>query len=237
MKNIDTWKPSKYIYENRKLKATSKTQELGNSSYLVAQLVADKYSDLLPKYAHGKLLDLGCGKIPLYMAYKEYIEENICVDWENTLHKNNNLDICMDITKPLPFINNEFQTIICSDVLEHIYEPTKVLDEMVRVLDKDGYIILNTPFEYWMHEMPYDYCRFTEFFFRHYADIKKDIVLEEIHRIGDEYDVVCDTIGKICGGKISKILQKACYMHHRKDEKMSKMALGFIVVYKKISYK
>lgn len=234
MKNKEKWKPSKYLYQNSRLYASKNKQELGYASYLIAQLVADKYSELLPKYAHGKLLDLGCGKIPLYLAYKDYIEENICVDWENTLHKNDNLDFSMDITKPLPFRDSEFQTIICTDVLEHIFEPFKVLDEMVRILDIGGHIILNTPFEYWMHEEPFDYYRYTEHFFRRYADIKEDIELVSIFKIGSGREIIYDTLGKMYGGMPARLLQTICYNRKQKRKSSTQMALGFIVVYKKI---
>ena len=62
-------------------------------------------------------MDLGCGKVPLYIAYRDLVSDIICVDWENTQHENEYLDLEYDITKVLPFVNEEFDTIILSDDL------------------------------------------------------------------------------------------------------------------------
>ena len=35
---------------------------------------------------------IGRGKVPLYAAYREFVTENICVDWNNSIHKNEYLD-------------------------------------------------------------------------------------------------------------------------------------------------
>lgn len=117
MKNRDKWQPSKYILKKGKLIASRDRKEVGVASRLMADLVAKFYDKALRQHATGKLLDLGCGKVPLFNAYEEYITDNICVDWENTLHENEYLDFESDLTKNLPFEDNEFNTIILSDVL------------------------------------------------------------------------------------------------------------------------
>jgi ubiquinone/menaquinone biosynthesis C-methylase UbiE len=241
MKNIERWKPSKYKVKNGRLLATNNREELNASSYLMAQLIADFYSDRLGKYASGKLLDLGCGKIPMYGMYKKYITDCVCIDWENTEHKNENVDIFMDITEKLPFDDGTFQTIICSDVLEHIFNPIKVLDEMVRVTDVGGYIMINTPFQYTMHEVPYDYMRYTEYFYKRYSQEQKSVELVECVQLGNGGEVVADSIGKIfCDIKFVTNMQKKYYrkasnwLGRKISARSTHMALGYGVVFKKI---
>lgn len=41
-----------------------------------------------------------------------------------------------DITKPLPFENDYFDTVYLGEIIEHIWEPKKLLDEVYRVLKK-----------------------------------------------------------------------------------------------------
>ncbi len=162
---------------------------------MTASLVAQCYNKALKKYATGKLLDLGCGRVPLYLAYKDYITENICVDWENTLHKNKYLDYECDLTKPLPFKNGEFNTIILSDVLEHIPNPDHLWAEMTRILAKNGKLILNVPFCYVIHERPHDYYRYTEFALKKFvADAK--LALVEFQAIGGSPEVLADFLAK-----------------------------------------
>jgi len=157
MKNKDKWKASKYVYRNGRLASSKDLREVKAGSRLVADLVAVLYDTYIPKYATGKLIDLGCGKVPLFEAYKNYVMDNICVDWENTAHKNEYLDFECDLTKKMPFHDDEFDTLILSDVLEHIPQPEKLWQEMYRILSPKGKIILNVPFCYALHEEPHDY--------------------------------------------------------------------------------
>lgn len=45
----------------------------------------------------------------------------------------------------LPFKSNSFDLVLCTEVIEHVNKQNKVLDELFRVLKKDGYLILTTP--------------------------------------------------------------------------------------------
>lgn len=71
-------------------------------------------------------------------------------------------DIKADITKPFPFEAKKFKTVICTQVLQYIPTLEKTLDEIHRVLDKDGHLILSVPFLERFHGEPNDYWRFTK---------------------------------------------------------------------------
>jgi SAM-dependent methyltransferase len=161
----------------------------------MVDLVAKYYEGALETHARGKLLDLGCGKAPLYGTYKKYVDENICVDWASGLHGDDYLDFECDLTKALPFEDNEFNTIILSDVLEHIPEPALLWAEMVRILAKDGTLIINVPFCYWIHERPHDYYRYTEFSLRRFAD-NSGLTLLTLESIGGSPEVFADFLAK-----------------------------------------
>lgn len=138
MKNEELWKPSRFIVKKGRLAVNPDLEKSGNGSFLANTMTADFYSRFIPKYAKGELLDLGCGDVPLYGFYKKYIENNTCVDWNCPQNGNDHLDIKMDINNPLPFDDETFDIIICSDVLEHLYEPKNVLKEMVRICRSGG---------------------------------------------------------------------------------------------------
>ncbi|HRF81361.1 MAG TPA: methyltransferase domain-containing protein, partial [Flavobacteriales bacterium] len=59
-----------------------------------------------------------------------------------------------------------FDTIILSDVLEHIRKPEALVKEMYRILAPGGQVIMNVPFYYGLHEQPFDYYRYTQFALR-----------------------------------------------------------------------
>lgn len=195
MKNKDNWQPSKYVYRKGKLIASRDRKEVGVASRLVADLIAGFYDKNLKQYAKGKLLDLGCGKVPLYHAYREYVTDNTCVDWENTQHVNEYLDFECDLTKVLPFEDEEFDTIILSDVLEHIPNPEHLWKEMSRILSIDGKIIVNVPFYYWLHEQPYDYYRYTEFALRRFVE-NSGLKLIQLEPIGGAPEILADILAK-----------------------------------------
>jgi SAM-dependent methyltransferase len=195
MKNSDIWKPSKYIYRNGKLIGSRDPKEVGIGSRLMADIIAGLYNDNLRQHAKGRLLDLGCGNVPLYHVYKNLVTDNICVDWENTRHKNVYLDFECDLTKALPFQNEEFDTIILSDVLEHIAQPENLWAEMVRILSVDGKLIMNVPFYYWLHEQPNDYYRYTEFALQRFVRIS-GLKLIKLDCIGGTPEIMTDIFAK-----------------------------------------
>jgi SAM-dependent methyltransferase len=195
MKNRDKWKPSKYIYRKGKLVASRNLKEVKAGSRLVADIIASFYDANIPQYATGRLIDLGCGKVPLFEAYKKYVTDNICVDWKNTAHKNEYLDFECDLTKKMPFQDNEFNTLILSDVLEHIPQPEKLWHEMHRIMTPKGKIILNVPFCYALHEEPHDYYRYTEHALRRFAEQSNfDILL--LKPIGGTPEILADILAK-----------------------------------------
>ena len=195
MRNKEKWKASKFIYSKGKLKASRDTKEVSIGSRLNVDLIAYFYDKSFEHHAKGKLLDLGCGKVPLYASYKAFIKENICVDWASTLHKNEYLDYELDLTQKLPFANAEFDTIILSDVLEHIPVPEQLWQEMARILATNGKIIMNVPFYYWLHEQPHDYYRYTEFALQRFVDMS-GLKLLELEPIGGAPEIMTDIFAK-----------------------------------------
>ena len=146
-------------------------------------------------HCRGRLLDLGCGKVPFYALYREYVSEIICVDWSNSLHGNGHVDAECDLTKDLPFANASFDSIILSDVLEHIPTPERLWGEMARLLRPGGNLLLSVPFFYWLHEEPHDYYRYTKYALRRFAEATGfDILL--IKELGGAPEIMVDILSK-----------------------------------------
>jgi SAM-dependent methyltransferase len=195
MRNKDNWTPSKFVYKGGRLISSRDSREVGVGSRLITDIVASFYDVYIPKFAKGKLIDLGCGKVPLFEAYKDYITDNVCIDWESSLHKNEYLDYECDLNKNLPFSGSEFDTIILSDVLEHIPQPEKLWTEMSRILTLNGKAIINVPFYYWVHEAPHDYYRYSEYALRRFANLSglKILLLKPI---GGTPEILADILAK-----------------------------------------
>jgi SAM-dependent methyltransferase len=63
----------------------------------------------------------------------------------------------------LPIQSCVYDAVICTQVLEHVSEPDKVIGEFSRILKTNGYLWLTTPLYFPEHEVPYDFYRYTQY--------------------------------------------------------------------------
>jgi len=63
----------------------------------------------------------------------------------------------------IPVEDARFDHVVCTQVLEHLPEPQRVLAELGRVLRPGGTLWLSAPLFYAEHERPYDFFRYTQF--------------------------------------------------------------------------
>lgn len=195
MNFLHSWKPTKFIYHKGKLRASRDPAEVAVSSRLIADLLADLYERLIKEYGRGKLLDLGCGKAPLRQVYESVTDSQICVDWNNTTQFGDVVNFKMDLTKRLDFGDDTFDTILITDVLEHIPNPENLFDEMVRILKKNGTIILGVPFFYWLHEEPHDFYRYTEYKLQNFC-FTRNLKILSLEPYGGVPEILLDVIIK-----------------------------------------
>ena len=114
----------------------------------------------------GTVYDFGCGERPYESYILKIADKYIGVDWNETLH-DLNADIIADLNKPLPIESEIADTVTSFQVLEHLHDPQMMLNEAYRILKKDGNIVLTVPFQWWVHEAPYDYFRYTIYGLKH----------------------------------------------------------------------
>jgi SAM-dependent methyltransferase len=195
MKNIDSYVPTKYIIKKGILRSSKDPIQVKLSSRLVVDCIARFYDVAIPKFCKGELIDLGCGKVPLYVKYRDYVSSVTCADWKNSAHGNKYLDYEVDLTSILPFKDNSYQTIILSDVLEHIPNPDLLWSEMARILKPGGYILINVPYFYPLHEMPYDFYRYSSFALERFAK-QNELEVIQLDTIGGSLEVICDILCK-----------------------------------------
>ena len=63
----------------------------------------------------------------------------------------------------IPVADARFDHVVCTQVLEHLPEPQRVIEELGRVLKPGGTLWLSAPLFYAEHERPYDFFRYTRF--------------------------------------------------------------------------
>lgn len=121
-------------------------------------------------YAHGRLLDVGCGDKPyenIFRNVNEYVGIDLPIE-QSANKSEKNADIFCSALK-LPFEDATFDTVLSTQVLEHVPDPRLMFSEMSRVLKKDGILILTAPFIWSLHEEPHDYFRYTKYGLRYLA--------------------------------------------------------------------
>ncbi len=110
----------------------------------------------------GVVVDLGCGRRPFEQDILRRAERYIGVDWPQTLH-GLRADIAADLNRPLPIRDGAADAVISLSVLEHLREPEQLLREARRILKPGGFLYVSVPFQWWVHEAPHDYYRFTRY--------------------------------------------------------------------------
>jgi SAM-dependent methyltransferase len=213
VKNEAAWQPSKFALRGGHWRAARSEAEVGAGSRLITDAVARVYDAQLAQHARGRLLDLGCGKVPLYGAYAPHVDSVTCVDWAPSSPVDHIDRIC-DLGEPLPFGDAAFDTIILSDVLEHVPEPALLWREMARLLAPGGQLLVNVPFFYWLHAHPHDYYRYTRYALERYVQ-QNGLVLVTLRALGGVLDVLADLLAKLLdkipllGRPLALVLQAA----------------------------
>ncbi len=112
------------------------------------------------------LLEVGCGTKPFYPIYSKFVSHSVGTDVPFSPHNQEKIDT-LALATALPFKDETFDVVLCTEVMEHVPEPQIMLDEIYRVLKPEGTLILTTPFLVPLHEQPYDFFRYTPFALRY----------------------------------------------------------------------
>jgi SAM-dependent methyltransferase len=241
VQNIEMWKPTKFVPSAGRWVCSPNHSELGRGSRFSVGIMIDAYKKAIEPHASGHLLDLGCGKVPLYGMYRALVEDVTCVDWPNSTHGSRHVDHFVDLNGPLPFDPAMFDTILLTDVLEHIARPDELWREMTRVLRPGGKVIVTVPFLYPIHEEPHDYHRYTGYKLRHFCEAVGLFVIY-LEPYGGALEVILDLVAKHLYRhpllsrlhlSISRLLMKIGPLKAISDDTRQSFPMGYCLVAQK----
>lgn len=109
------------------------------------------------KYIFGETLDLGAGSAKYRNIIKPHTKKYVAYD----MFDGPNIDVVgsvLDVSLP----DKSFDTIISTQVLEHVEKPWIMVKEIGRVIRPGGICILSAPFIIPYHADPNDFFRYTK---------------------------------------------------------------------------
>jgi len=109
--------------------------------------------------ASGRVLDVGCGAMPYRSQILAVADSYDGLDIEK---RHEDVRYLASATDMSVVPDDSYDTVLCSEVLEHVSDPDRALSEIARVLRGNGHAIISVPFLARLHEEPEDYQRLTE---------------------------------------------------------------------------
>lgn len=107
-------------------------------------------------------VDVGCGMRPYESLLKGCHYVGVDIDQSGREPGQKRPDLYYD-GRSLPLPDQSVDGVLCTEVLEHVFDFAALLAEINRILKPGGHLILALPLTWELHEKPYDFFRFTEF--------------------------------------------------------------------------
>jgi SAM-dependent methyltransferase len=103
-----------------------------------------------------RLLDVGCGEKPYRPLFAAYASEYVGVDAVASPHAE-----LVGPIEALPVADGSYDVVLCAQVLEHVDDPARGVQELHRVTAPGGRVLLSTHGAMVYHPNPVDYWRWT----------------------------------------------------------------------------
>jgi SAM-dependent methyltransferase len=150
--------------------------------YYVDSFIESKTGEI-----HGDILEIG-RSIYFSQINRKQINSYHCLDIEMFP----DIDIIADIQSMPQIQNDTFDSIVCTQVLEHVKNPYNAINEFYRILRPSGKLLLTVPFLNSYHMEPHDYWRFTEYALR---ELLSDFSSTDIVNLGNTTSFILATLG------------------------------------------
>jgi SAM-dependent methyltransferase len=142
-----------------------------------------------------RVLDVGAGSCPyrVYFAKHDYIaHDQSGVDYD-TDHV---VRVRSDVTAvPLP--DASFDAILCTEVLEHVEEPLRAVDELARLLRPGGRLLLTVPAACRVHRVPtHFYGGFAPDFFDR-SLVARGFRLDQLVAVGNWSEYMAQELSRV----------------------------------------
>ncbi len=152
--------------------------------------------ELLPAHGH-TALDVGARDGYLSLQLAQRFDMVVALDLEKPRIDHPRIDAVQGDASRLDYADSSFDAVLCSEVLEHIPDPTRALDEFARLLRPGGRLLLTAPFASFVHMAPYHFCSgFSRYWYEHHL-ARRGFKIIELQPNGDWFDYVHQEMGRL----------------------------------------
>lgn len=194
-------------------------------------------------YITGKVLDVGAGS---FDRYQELFTTESYTRME--IKAGPGIDV-VGTAYDIPFPDNSFDSVISTQVFEHLARPIDAAKELYRVLKRGGHALVTVPQANELHEEPHDYFRYTDHGLKALFG-EAGFTIVEIDKRGGYWSLLAQmkirhaidrftlydrpVLGKVAG-KYAAVYGRSMILRDQKDqsEASRKHAIGWCVVLKK----
>lgn len=159
-----------------------------------------------------RLLDAGAGEqqYRVYCSHLNYVSQDFAaydgkgddkgLQMDSWDYKD--LDIVSDIVD-IPEPDASFDAVLCTEVLEHVPDPVRAVEELARLVRPGGLLILSAPFCSLTHFSPYHFCTgFNRYFYEtHFSKNGLDVI--EMSPNGGYFDYLGQELRRVLGMLLS----------------------------------
>ncbi len=165
----------------------SMSLSLDSHHYITLSYLYDWLKNTAIHAARGTILDYGCGGQPYRELFSSKAQQYIGADVAAAA------DTAPDLTflpgERLTLADESIDTILSTQVLEHVAEHDSYLAECRRLLKPGGRLLITVPMQWRHHEVPFDYFRYTRFGITHCL-VKYGFAIEDLKPCGGVYALI-----------------------------------------------
>jgi len=119
--------------------------------YRIQKKKIEAVLNLFERHENGKVLDIGCGDGLITSLIGDITKAEVHgVDISKSAvseaRKKGVLARTLNVDRDgFPFKKNTFDSVFCGDLIEHLYDTEKLLDDVIQIMKPGGYLIISVP--------------------------------------------------------------------------------------------
>ncbi len=113
-------------------------------------------------YAQRRIIGIGCGDKTYETMFSPFVKSYLGFEVPDTQHSQTKIEVMRKIFN-IPFVDSIFDTVLCTEMREHMKLPLVTLKEIHRILKISGYCIPTCSFIWHIREELRDFFRYSRF--------------------------------------------------------------------------